>query len=74
MVAGQDVKSTSVTKRYGVSGGVGHDETGLLFQVRLPHPLGAATLSYKFKFDAGYDWTSGGKMPGLCDNGAALLL
>lgn len=52
-------------------GGVGTDETGLLFQVRLPEPLRSATLSYRFRFSPGYDWTSGGKLPGLCDEGAA---
>ena len=51
---------------------MGTDETGLLFQVRLPQPLRSATLSYKYKFSSGYDWTSGGKLPGLCDEGAVL--
>lgn len=53
---------------------MGTDETGLLFQVRLPQPLRSATLSYKYKFSSGYDWTSGGKLPGLCDEGTALAL
>lgn len=53
-------------------GGVGTTETGLLFQVRLPEALRTATLSYKFKFSDDYDWTSGGKLPGLCDEGTVL--
>lgn len=52
---------------------VGTDECGLLFSVRLPEPLKTATLSYRFKFSEGFTWTSGGKLPGVCDWGAALL-
>lgn len=39
---------------------------GVLLQVRLAKPLFAATLSYKVKFSRDYDWTLGGKLPGLC--------
>jgi hypothetical protein len=28
-----------------------------------------ATLKYSMKFEKGYDWTRGGKLPGLCDKG-----
>ena len=50
---------------------VGTWETGMQFAVRLPQPLTAATLSYKVKFEKGYDWTRGGKLPGLCDEGVS---
>lgn len=43
---------------------------GLIMYVRLPRPVAAATLSYNVKFSAGYDWTYGGKLPGLCSEGA----
>jgi hypothetical protein len=49
------------------AGCVGTAECGLLFTVRLPEPLTSATLSYKVKFEANYDFTRGGKLPGLCD-------
>lgn len=39
----------------------------MLFTVRLPEPLRSATLSYRVRFDTNYDWTRGGKLPGLCD-------
>lgn len=55
-------------------GGVGTDETGLFFQVSLPEALRSTTLSYKYRFAKGYDWTAGGKLPGLCDVGAVLHL
>jgi hypothetical protein len=35
----------------------------------LPRELKEATLSYRMKFDNGYDWTYGGKLPGLCAEG-----
>jgi hypothetical protein len=46
---------------------VGTNEGGVLFTVRLPEAIRTATLSYRFKFDRDYDWTHGGKLPGLCD-------
>lgn len=42
----------------------------MLFAVNLPEELEEATLSYKVKFGSNYDWTLGGKLPGLCDAGA----
>jgi hypothetical protein len=33
-----------------------------------------AWMSYKVKFSPGFDWTKGGKLPGLCGGGVALLL
>ena len=33
-------------------------------------PMEEATLQYRFKFDEGYDWTWGGKLPGLQSMGA----
>jgi hypothetical protein len=40
-----------------------------MFDVGFKEPLESATFSYKFKFSAGFDWTSGGKLPGVCDLG-----
>lgn len=43
----------------------------MLYSVRLPEPVDSATLTFKFKFDGGYDWTAGGKLgPGVCSEGA----
>lgn len=42
----------------------------MLMQTELQRPLDEATLTYKLKFDANYDWTAGGKLPGLCSDGA----
>lgn len=40
------------------------------YAVRLPQPVESATVSFKFKFDGGYDWTAGGKLgPGMCSEG-----
>lgn len=39
------------------------------FRVTLPKPLQSATLSYWVKFSKDYDWTRGGKLPGLSSNG-----
>ena len=37
--------------------------------VSLDKQVEEATLTYRVKFDKGYDWTRGGKLPGLCDDG-----
>lgn len=50
------------------AGGVGPGGTGMLMRVDLPREVPSATLSYSVKFDEGYDWTAGGKLPGLCDS------
>eukprot|EP00892_Ulva_mutabilis_P001975 jgi/Ulvmu1/11779/UM008_0193.1 len=41
---------------------------GSTFDVRLPSKVMEATVSYKVKFDAGYAWGLGGKLPGLCSD------
>lgn len=51
------------------AGCVGSQECGIMFDVGFKEPLESATFSYKFKFSAGFDWTSGGKLPGVCDLG-----
>jgi hypothetical protein len=56
---------------------VGSTECGFAFDVQLPQPLESATFSYKFKFSDGYDWTAGGKLPGVCAGktpGTSMLL
>jgi len=42
---------------------------GATFDVRLPTKVMEATVSYKVKFDPGYAWGLGGKLPGLCSDG-----
>jgi hypothetical protein len=51
-------------------GCVGANQCGVQFAVNLAEELEEATLSYKVRFESNYDWTSGGKLPGLCDVGA----
>ena len=46
------------------------NESGFQFDVRLERPVMSATLSYFVKFDANFDFTRGGKLPGLCGEGA----
>lgn len=46
---------------------------GATFDVRLPYKVSEATVSYKVKFDAGYAWGLGGKLPGLCSDGKPRL-
>lgn len=45
---------------------------GATFDVRLPTKVMEATVSYKVKFDAGYAWGLGGKLPGVCSDGKLL--
>jgi hypothetical protein len=54
------------------AGCVGTSECGVTLDARLPRVVDEATLRYKFKFSAGYEWVKGGKLPGLCDEGACL--
>ena len=54
---------------YGTTGGVGTHKSGMMMKMTLDEELEEATLSYKVKFDGNYDWTAGGKLPGLCDTG-----
>jgi hypothetical protein len=42
----------------------------MLMRVDLPREVDSATLTYKVKFDPDYDWTAGGKLPGMCDSRA----
>jgi hypothetical protein len=49
--------------KWSIAGCLGDNECGFQFDVRIP-PVFAATFSYWFKFSKGFDWTSGGKMPG----------
>lgn len=46
---------------------------GATFDVRLPTKVMEATVSYKVKFDAGYAWGLGGKLPGVCSDGKPRL-
>lgn len=45
---------------------------GMLLQSRLSKPMEEATLTYRMKFSEGFDWTAGGKLPGLSAEGAAI--
>lgn len=52
---------------------MGVEECGFQMDIRLPQPLLSATFSYKFKYSRDYSWTSGGKLPGVCAEGACFL-
>ena len=47
------------------AGCVGTKGCGLLVTMRLPTPLQEATLSFRVRFGEGYEWTHGGKLPGV---------
>ena len=49
------------------AGCIGTNECGVLCTVRIAKAVRSATLSYRLKFDVDYDWTRGGKLPGMCD-------
>lgn len=53
------------------TGCVGAKDCGVLMSVRLSKVMKEATFSYKVKFESGYDWTKGGKLPGLCAEGVS---
>lgn len=55
------------------AGCIGVKNCGFQFNARLPEPLVSATFSYRFKFSEGYTWTNGGKLPGVCSEGAQSL-
>jgi hypothetical protein len=46
-------------------GGVGPDAGGTQFKVRLPRGFTELCLSYSLRFEAGFDFVLGGKLPGL---------
>ena len=46
------------------AGGVGPRKSGASFLVELP-PRDTATLTYRVRFDEGFDFVRGGKLPGL---------
>ena len=48
-------------------------ETGFTWYSMLPKQGMKYSMSYKVKFMKGFDWTKGGKLPGLCGGGAAPL-
>lgn len=45
------------------------EDCGMKLQVMLPKEMEAATLTFRVSFDSGYDWASGGKLPGLSSEG-----
>jgi hypothetical protein len=56
------------------AGSLQDSESGFQFDVRFQKPVLAATLSYFFKFQEGYDLTAGAKMPGICSEGMPSLV
>ena len=46
-------------------GGVGSKNSGAQFKVKLP-PSSEYTLEYRFRFQPGFDFRKGGKLPGIC--------
>jgi hypothetical protein len=60
--------STLVLKQF-VAGIIGLKDNGVGMKVSLKKKVTEATLSYTFKFSDDYDWTLGGKLPGLSSAG-----
>lgn len=52
-----------------VAGCFGLYKCGAGMSVRLTEVLTEATMTYNLKFEEGFDWTYGGKLPGLCSEG-----
>ena len=42
-------------------------------KVELDDSAEKATMSYEFAFSENFDWTLGGKLPGLCSDGMCML-
>ena len=43
---------------------------GIVAFVRLPKRMQEATFGFDVRFSGGYDWTAGGKLPGVCSESA----
>lgn len=56
-----------------LAGCVQDNESGFQFDVRLEKPVMSATVSYYVKFSNNFDFTYGGKLPGLCGECALAL-
>lgn len=52
--------------------GVNTTACGIGFDIRLPEVLESATMSFSFRFSEAYHWTAGGKMHGICAEGAGV--
>ena len=56
-------------------GAITGKESGFTWYSMLPNPGTEYSMSYKLKFSEDFDWTRGGKLPGMCggegENGAA---
>lgn len=50
-------------------GAISGKETGFTWYSVLSPAREEVSMSYRVKFSAGFDWTKGGKLPGLCGGG-----
>ncbi|MGJ8693856.1 MAG: polysaccharide lyase [Thalassotalea sp.] len=64
-----DKRQGQMLRMFYPKGGLGPKETGGQFAVKLPE-ASEYTLSYKIKFEHGFDFAKGGKLPGLTSGGA----
>lgn len=64
-----DEEQGKVIRLFYPKGGLGPKETGGQFEVKLPEAT-EYTLSYKIKFEQGFDFAKGGKLPGLTSGGS----
>jgi hypothetical protein len=51
-----------------------HWFAGFSWYSMLPKQSTEMSMSYKVKFSEGFDWTKGGKLPGLCGGGAQFIV
>jgi len=51
-------------------GKIGGWDSGFTWYSDLPRPYLEATMEYDVYFMPGFDWTKGGKLPGMCGYGA----
>lgn len=64
-----DAKNQVLEVKY-PAGKIGSEESGAQFLVRLPK-TDEAELSYRVRFGPGFEWTRGGKLPGLTSRGTS---
>lgn len=51
------------------AGAISGKETGFTWYSVLSEEGEEMSMSYQVKFSAGFEWTKGGKLPGLCGGG-----
>lgn len=48
-------------------------DTGFTWYSKHPKGYNEVSMAYRVKFSSGFDWTRGGKLPGLCGGGMQIM-